>query len=55
MHFDPRDKRLLTEGMVITIEPHITTGKGRIYQAKDGWGPCSRATKARWRNLSIPS
>lgn len=37
MHFDPRDKRLLTEGMVITIEPHITTGKGRIYQAKDGW------------------
>ena len=19
------------------IEPHITTGKGRIYQAKDGW------------------
>ncbi|MCC6455811.1 MAG: type I methionyl aminopeptidase [Caldilineaceae bacterium] len=37
MHFDPRDKRLLVEGQVITIEPHITTGKGRIYQAKDGW------------------
>lgn len=37
MHFDPRDPRLLKEGQVITIEPHITTGKGRIYQAKDGW------------------
>ncbi len=37
MHFDPRDHRLLVEGQVITIEPHITTGKGRIYQAKDGW------------------
>lgn len=37
MYFDPRDKRLLQEGQVITIEPHITTGKGRIYQAKDGW------------------
>ncbi len=37
MHFDPRDPRLLVEGQVITIEPHITTGKGRIYQAKDGW------------------
>ena len=37
MHFDPRDHRLLKEGQVITIEPHITTGKGRIYQARDGW------------------
>ncbi len=37
MHFDPREQRRLQEGQVITIEPHITTGKGRIYQAKDGW------------------
>jgi methionyl aminopeptidase len=37
MHFDPRDQRRLADGQVITIEPHITTGKGRIYQAKDGW------------------
>jgi methionyl aminopeptidase len=37
MHFDPRERRLLREGQVITIEPHITTGMGRIYQAKDGW------------------
>ena len=37
MHFDPRERRTLQEGQVITIEPHITTGKGRIYQAKDGW------------------
>jgi methionyl aminopeptidase len=37
MHFDPRERHILGEGQVITIEPHITTGKGRIYQAKDGW------------------
>lgn len=37
MHFDPRDHRRLVEGQVITIEPHLTTGKGRIYEAKDGW------------------
>lgn len=37
MHFDPRERRLLQEGQVITIEPHLTTGKGRIYQARDGW------------------
>ena len=27
----------LTEGLVITIEPFLTRGKGRIYTAKDGW------------------
>jgi methionyl aminopeptidase len=37
MHFDPRDQRRLVERQVITIEPHLTTGKGRIYEAKDGW------------------
>lgn len=37
MYFDSRDRRLLQEGQVITIEPHLTTGKGRIYQARDGW------------------
>jgi hypothetical protein len=37
MHFNPRDHRLLAEGQVITIEPHISAGKGRIYQAQDGW------------------
>lgn len=37
MHFDPYEHRRLLEGQVITIEPHITNGKGQIYQAKDGW------------------
>jgi methionyl aminopeptidase len=27
----------LTEGLVITIEPIITSGSGRIYDDKDGW------------------
>jgi len=37
MVFDPNDKRVLREGQVITIEPHIAAGKGRIYTARDGW------------------
>jgi methionyl aminopeptidase len=27
----------LTEGLVITIEPIICAGSGRVYQARDGW------------------
>lgn len=37
MVYDPRDKRILRAGQVITIEPHIAAGKGHIYTAKDGW------------------
>jgi methionyl aminopeptidase len=35
--FDRAATRLLTEGMVITIEPHVTRGAGRITEAADGW------------------
>ncbi|RPJ36453.1 MAG: type I methionyl aminopeptidase [Chloroflexi bacterium] len=34
---NPNDHRLLTEGMVLTIEPFITTGARRVYTAADGW------------------
>lgn len=37
MFYDPNDQRRLREGQVITIEPHIAAGKGRIFTAKDGW------------------
>ena len=36
-YFTHRAKDKLTEGLVITLEPFLTTGSGRIYTADDGW------------------
>ena len=33
----PRDHRLLKEGLVLAIEPFLTTGQGRIHELGDGW------------------
>ncbi|HVL68159.1 MAG TPA: type I methionyl aminopeptidase [Vicinamibacterales bacterium] len=35
--FDRRQRDVLTEGLVITIEPLITSGRGRVAQDGDGW------------------
>src|SRR6266566_834803 len=34
---DPQANQILTEGMVITVEPIIAAGSGRAVLAKDGW------------------
>jgi methionyl aminopeptidase len=34
---DPQANQLLTEGLVITVEPIIAAGSGRAVLAKDGW------------------
>jgi len=34
---DPQANRVLTEGLVITVEPIIAAGSGRTVTAKDGW------------------
>ncbi len=34
---DPDDRRQLVEGMVITIEPFLSTGATLVKQARDGW------------------
>lgn len=34
---DPRANQILTEGLVITVEPIIAAGSGRTVVAKDGW------------------
>jgi methionyl aminopeptidase len=34
---DPEAKAVLTEGLVITVEPIIAAGSGRTVTAKDGW------------------
>lgn len=36
-YFDPSDKRVLQEGMVITIEPFLSTKSRRVIEAADGW------------------
>ena len=35
--FDPRDLTVLSEGLVLAIEPFLTTGATRIVQDDDGW------------------
>ena len=35
--YNPRDHRILKDGLVIAIEPFLTTGHGRIKQERDGW------------------
>lgn len=35
--YKPDDRRILNEGLVLAIEPFLTTGKGRVVEKKDGW------------------
>ena len=35
--YDPRQSDVLTEGLVLTIEPMISTGSARVVQDADGW------------------
>jgi methionyl aminopeptidase len=39
--FDRRNTELLHEGLVITIEPFLTTGATSIFEAEDGWTLCT--------------
>jgi methionyl aminopeptidase len=36
-YFNRRQKDVLSEGLVITIEPLITAGQGAVYKDSDGW------------------
>jgi methionyl aminopeptidase len=36
-YFDPSDRRVLEEGMVITIEPFLSTKSREVNEASDGW------------------
>lgn len=35
--YNPGDSRLLTDGLVLAIEPFLTTGIGRVIEEKNGW------------------
>jgi methionyl aminopeptidase len=34
---NPNDRRILKEGLVLAIEPFLTTGIGRVVEERDGW------------------
>jgi methionyl aminopeptidase len=34
---NPNERRILNEGLVLAIEPFLTTGIGRVVEEKDGW------------------
>ena len=35
--YNPRDQRRLHEGLVLAVEPFLTTGVGRVTEMRDGW------------------
>jgi methionyl aminopeptidase len=35
--YHPRFNQKLTSGLVVTVEPHITTGRGRLLTEDNGW------------------
>ncbi len=36
-YYNPNDCRVLNEGLVLAIEPFLTTGMGRVTEMRDGW------------------
>ena len=36
-YYNKRNKDVLADGMVVTLEPFLNTGRGRIQTADDGW------------------
>jgi methionyl aminopeptidase len=36
-YFREKENRILEEGLVLAIEPFLTTGRGRVREGQDGW------------------
>ena len=54
-YYDPKDRRILREGLVLAIEPFLTTGIGRVIQERDGWSlrTTDRAIAAQFEHTVI--
>jgi methionyl aminopeptidase len=39
--WDPHQQDVLTEGLVLTIEPMVSAGSGRPVEGRDGWTICT--------------
>jgi methionyl aminopeptidase len=52
---NPGDHRILNEGLVLAIEPFLTTGIGRIVEERDGWSlrTLDRAIAAQFEHTII--
>ncbi len=52
---NPNDRRILNEGLVLAIEPFLTTGIGRVVEEKDGWAlrTMDRAIAAQFEHTII--
>lgn len=53
--YNPRDHRILNDGLVLAIEPFLTTGQGRIIEERDGWSlrTADRAIAAQFEHTII--
>jgi methionyl aminopeptidase len=53
--YDPQDRRILNEGLVLAVEPFLTTGIGRVVEEKDGWAlrTMDRAIAAQFEHTII--
>lgn len=51
----PDDRRILTEGLVLAIEPFLTPGRGRVVEEKDRWSlrTVDRAIAAQFEHTII--
>jgi methionyl aminopeptidase len=53
--YNPDDRRILNEGLVLAIEPFLTTGIGRVVTEKDGWAlrTMDRAVAAQFEHTIV--
>ena len=54
-YYDPADTRVLHEGMVITIEPFLSTRSRVVDEAADGWTLVSWSKLGSWYLLMLIS
>jgi methionyl aminopeptidase len=53
--YNPGDRRILNDGLVLAVEPFLTTGVGRVIEEKDGWAlrTVDRAIAAQFEHTII--
>jgi methionyl aminopeptidase len=53
--YNPNDERILNDGLVLAIEPFLTTGVGRVIEESDGWSlrTTDRAIAAQFEHTII--
>ena len=54
-YYTSKDRRILEEGVVLAIEPFLTTGKGHVLEERDGWSlrPTDKTIAAQFEHTVI--